>query len=58
MRLRDINPPDTHKQVVTCYGCGRRVRLSECQADLDGPAFKAFYCPMCVHEIAREGRAS
>lgn len=34
--------------IVSCYGCGRRVKLSKVCADLDGKSFKAYYCTECV----------
>ena len=29
---------------VQCLKCGRMVRLAAAKADLDGPAFRAYYC--------------
>lgn len=29
---------------VTCCRCGSRVRLASATADLDGPAFVAYFC--------------
>lgn len=29
---------------VPCLECGRMTRLTECVIDVDGPAFKAYYC--------------
>ena len=34
---------------ATCYGCGRRT--DELWADLDGPAFKAYYCRDCTMQV-------
>jgi hypothetical protein len=51
MNLQPINPPDMHGQVVTCRECGDRVRLEQCAADLDGPAFDAYYCVACIPVI-------
>lgn len=33
---------------VWCLGCGSRIRISDSTADLDGPAFKAYYCDDCA----------
>lgn len=51
MNLHHISPTDDRGQRVSCFGCGSRVDLSLCMADLDGPAFKAYYCDRCVAEI-------
>lgn len=51
MNLQSISPQDHHGQRVSCFGCGARVDLSTCLADLDGPAFKAYYCGPCVAEL-------
>lgn len=48
MNLQPIAPPDQKEQRVNCFRCGIRVDLKSCMADLDGPAFKAYYCPGCV----------
>lgn len=60
MRLVPIEPPLRPGQYVWCYRCGRWV--TEAKADLDGPAFTAYYCPGCerdyevsVGRVAREG---
>lgn len=47
MNLVNISPADTKGQRVSCFQCGARVALSDCKADLDGPAFKAYYCAGC-----------
>lgn len=49
MRLHKVE--DTHGQKVSCYGCGKRSLLNTCHADLDGKAFKAYYCPKCTQEL-------
>ena len=51
MNLHHIAPPDERGQVVTCIGCLSRSPLSTCMADLDGPAFVAFYCHDCVADM-------
>lgn len=51
MNLHHVTPTDDRDQRVSCHGCGARVALSSCMADLDGPAFQAYYCDRCVAEI-------
>lgn len=51
MNLHHIVPHDSNGHLVSCYGCGARVPLSSCMADLDGPPFEAYYCDRCVTEI-------
>lgn len=36
-----------HNVAVTCLKCGSRHHLSDMLCDLDGPAFRAYYCPQC-----------
>ena len=52
MNLHHVNPPDERGQRVTCLGCLARVPLATCMADLEGPAFIAYYCPECVADMA------
>ncbi len=49
--MRLITVTDNHHQTVSCIECGYRVLLAEAKADLDGPAFKAYYCPDCAAEL-------
>ena len=51
MNLKPILPPDTKGQMVTCCCCGKRVPLAQCLADLDGPAFKSYYCSPCASNV-------
>lgn len=34
-----------------CLGCGCTVRSDAAYADLDGPAFKAYYCLSCAENL-------
>ena len=45
MRLaeRDTSP-GAYAVTVTCIHCGRRRRLADVIADLDGPPFYAYHC--------------
>jgi hypothetical protein len=48
MRLVPIYP-DGKGLFASCYLCGQRIELTgETRADLDGPAFKAYYCHGCA----------
>lgn len=44
MNIQPINPPLREKQTAQCCACGQWTATV---ADLDGPAFKAFYCEVC-----------
>jgi hypothetical protein len=47
MNIQPVSaPPDFW---YTCFGCGRRYLTAnmDTYADLDGPAFKAYYCFGC-----------
>jgi late competence protein required for DNA uptake (superfamily II DNA/RNA helicase) len=35
-------------QVIQCCRCFRMAPADQIMADLDGPAFKAYYCRSCV----------
>lgn len=39
--------PTSTNPLVICYRCARAVAFSEMWADLDGPAFQAYYCAAC-----------
>jgi hypothetical protein len=54
MRLQPVE--DTHGQRVVCYGCGKHPLLKDCHADLDGEAFKAYYCLQCTAELQAKTR--
>ena len=53
MRLELVNP--TPPIMITCSDCGDRYLLGSGRrawADLDGPAFKTYYCESCVGKRA------
>jgi len=50
MKLQPINPPLREGQRVQCCVCFSMVYNA--QADLDGEAFKAFYCNDCAHKVS------
>lgn len=45
-------PPSIYLAYFVCSGCHKRLVLGKGQpdvyADLDGEAFKAYYCPPCM----------
>ena len=45
MNIQPINPPLRDGQKVRCCACGKWT--SDAVADLNGPAFEAYYCPVC-----------
>lgn len=63
MRLLVNHSPGAFVTFVSCIRCGLRARLADCVADLDGPAFVAYYCvgcrprgidvPSCAHSKCR-----
>jgi hypothetical protein len=34
-----------------CFQCGKSTRSNELLADLDGPAFRAYYCAECAKGV-------
>lgn len=36
--------------IVSCYKCGSSILYTEASADLDGPAFRAYYCQQCYQD--------
>lgn len=44
--------------VTFCYRCGRRLESppQAIYADLDGPSFRAYYCPTCADVVAADYR--
>lgn len=54
LRFAPINP-ETPIFRMRCYGCNEIFDSAELQADLDGPAFEAYYCRPCVAKmVARQ----
>lgn len=51
MRLEPVNP--SLKAAVRCIDCGEWTKENT-MADLDGEAFKAFYCPDCATTLVCE----
>jgi hypothetical protein len=45
MNIQPITPPLRPGQELQCVACGR---MGATVADLDGPAFQAYYHPACV----------
>ncbi len=41
---------------VTCYGCGDSLLYAEAWADLQGPAYKAYYHRTCAERAQAEAR--
>ena len=48
---------DMANQVALCYQCGKRMHGSEevIHADLDGPAYRAYYCVGCTRTFTSSG---
>lgn len=55
MRLKTVATPPHF--IVKCFKCGRQVNTANepLLADLDGEAFKAYYCTRCAPDAA-EGK--
>lgn len=52
--MRLIPIPDGTEYTFVCYRCGKRTtnyRDVDARADLDGPAFRAYYCGECVRQM-------
>lgn len=45
MRLAQDHSPGAYAVSVPCMACGKMHRLADSTMDLDGPAFRAYYCP-------------
>lgn len=54
MRLERVNPKPYF--LTWCYSCGRSLDTSKVSvwADLDGPAFEAYYCERCSTLVGRD----
>lgn len=51
MRIVPIDNEHSTPCNVICYECGERRRSQYGFADLDGPAFKAYYCRPCLANL-------
>lgn len=53
MKLVQVPVPETWHLYFLCEGCGRVVdpRAVAVYADLDGEAFKTYYCAGCAEEL-------
>lgn len=47
MKLIPVNDPRPG-QTIQCSRCFRMMPADQMQADLEGPAFEAYYCRSCV----------
>ena len=55
MRLFQILPDTPHNDArVYCYTCNHIQPLSRVICDLDGPAFRAYYCQSCAKELENQ----
>ena len=55
MRLFQNLPDTPHNDLrVYCSACNRIFPLAKVLADLDGPAFRAYYCQPCADEICHQ----
>lgn len=36
-----------HRDTASCILCGKKIEFMNAWADLNGPAFRAYYCPDC-----------
>lgn len=58
MNLQPITNAWEYPFTFTCYGCGQRVESNHddgARADLNGPAWLAYYCGACVATLEGEG---
>lgn len=56
MRLIKDTSPGARAVYVSCIReeCRKSIRLSDAVADIDGPAFLAYYCPSCAAGIGAD----
>ena len=49
MNLQPVTSAKTNPFTFKCLGCGRTVKTDRerTYADLDGPAFRSYYCQRC-----------
>lgn len=50
MKLAIDHSDGAYAVSVPCYVCSSMHQLSDSVMDLDGPAFKAYYCRSCLPE--------
>lgn len=48
MRLIYDHSPGAYAVRVACLTCGRMHTLADCTVDIDGTAFRAYYCERCT----------
>jgi len=48
MRLVKIENHYARRLELKCRCCGQAGRIDDMMADLDGPAFNAYYCNRCI----------
>jgi hypothetical protein len=55
MKTRNLVPVNDPRegQTIRCSQCYRMMLAETMMADLNGPAFAAYFCPIC---LATEGR--
>lgn len=51
MKLTPVNDP-REGQTIQCSQCFRMMPADQMLADLDGAAFKAYYCAQCCAGLA------
>jgi len=52
MQFRPINPTNPIFYFA-CNACGNRTASNNGLADIDGPAFRAFYCIDCANKSGK-----
>lgn len=57
MKLVAIDHP-REGQTIQCSRCYQMRPVKEVMADMDGPAFSAYYCRSCVHWEGTSSEAS
>jgi hypothetical protein len=57
MNLQPIKVYSDPPWRVICSKCSRWEDENKCYADLDGEAFKAFYCKACHDDIVNLGES-
>jgi len=54
MKLEKVKVSESTNEAIflgLCANCDSRVFAGAGFADLDGPAFRAYYCPECAGEL-------